>query len=108
VGTAKALELLLTGDFVDAAEAHRVGVVNRVYEDEELAEETRRFAERLAAGPPLVTRMIKRTVYQSVRSDLRTSLDLVSSHMAIAQSTEDSKEALSAFLEKREPKFRGR
>src|SRR5215216_1441516 len=62
----------------------------------------------LAAGPPLVTRMIKRTVYQSVRSDLRTSLDLVSSHMAIVQSTEDSKEALSAFLEKREPKFRGR
>ena len=108
VGTAKALELLLTGDFVDAGEAHRVGIVNRVYEDEELAEETRRFAERLAAGPPLVTRMIKRTVYQSVRSDLRTSLDLVSSHMAIAQSTEDSKEALSAFLEKREPKFRGR
>ena len=73
VGTAKALELLLTGDFVDAVEAHRVGIVNRVYEDEELAEETRRFA----AGPPLVTRMIKRTVYQSVRSDLRTSLDLV-------------------------------
>ena len=108
VGTAKALELLLTGDFMDAVEAHRVGIVNRVYEDEELAEETRRFAERLAAGPPLVTRMIKRTVYQSVRSDLRTSLDLVSSHMAIAQSTEDSKEALSAFLEKREPEFRGR
>ena len=108
VGTAKALELLLTGDFVDAVEAHRVGIVNRVYEDEKLAEETRRFAERLAASPPLVTRMIKRTVYQSVRSDLRTSLDLVSSHMAIAQSTEDSKEALSAFLEKREPKFRGR
>jgi enoyl-CoA hydratase/carnithine racemase len=52
--------------------------------------------------------MIKRTVYQSARSDLRTSLDLVSSHMGIVQSTEDAKEALSAFLEKREPEFRGR
>jgi enoyl-CoA hydratase/carnithine racemase len=52
--------------------------------------------------------MIKRTVYQSVRSDLRTSLDLVSSHMGIVQSTEDSKEALSAFLEKRVPEFKGR
>ena len=108
VGTAKALELLLTGDFVDAEEAHRIGIVNRVYDDDELAAETQLFAERLAAGPPLVTRMIKRTVYQSARSDLRTSLDLVSSHMGIVQSTEDSKEALSAFLEKREPGFKGR
>lgn len=108
VGTAKALELLLTGDFIDAEEAHRVGIVNRVYEDEDLAKETQRFAARIAAGPPLVVRMIKRTVYQSARSDLRTSLDLVSSHMGIVQSTEDSKEALSAFREKREPRFRGR
>jgi enoyl-CoA hydratase/carnithine racemase len=108
VGTAKALELLLTGDFVDAEEAHRVGIVNRVYDDDDLAQETRLFAQRVAAGPPLVTRMIKRTVYQSARSDLRTSLDLVSSHMGIVQSTEDSKEALSAFLEKREPEFKGR
>jgi len=108
VGTAKALELLLTGGFVDAEEAHRIGIVNRVCKDDELAEETRLFAERLAAGPPLVTRMIKRTIYQSARSDLRTSLDLVSSHMAVAQSTEDSKEALNAFVQKREPQFRGR
>jgi enoyl-CoA hydratase/carnithine racemase len=108
VGPAKALELLLTGDFVDAAEAHRIGLVNRLYEDEDLMRETRLFTERLAAGPPLVVRMIKRTVYQSARSDLRTSLDLVSSHMAVVQSTRDSKEALSAFVERREPEFEGR
>lgn len=108
VGPAKALELLLTGDFVDAAEAHGIGLVNRLYEDEDLMRETRMFAERLAAGPPLVVRMIKRTVYQSARSDLRTSLDLVSSHMAVVQSTRDSQEALSAFVERREPEFEGR
>jgi enoyl-CoA hydratase/carnithine racemase len=105
VGTAKALELLLTGDFIDAREAHRIGMVNRVYEDGELIDETRAFAEKLAAGPPLVTRMIKRAVYQSARSDLRTSLDLISSHMGIVQSMEESHEAFNAFREKRAPRF---
>lgn len=108
VGTAKALELLLTGDFIDGEEAERIGVVNRVYEDEHLMDETRKFAERIAVGPPIVTRMIKRAVYQSARSDLRTSLDLISSHMGIVQSTQDSQEALRAFQEKRPPKFTGR
>lgn len=107
VGSAKALELLLTGDFIGAEEAERIGMVNRVYEDERLMEGTRTFAEKLAAGPPLTTRMIKRAVYQSARSDLRTSLDLISSHMGIVQSTEDSQEALRAFQEKRPPHFRG-
>ena len=108
VGTAKALELLLTGDFVDAEECLRIGLANRVYEDDELMEETQKFAERLAAGPPLIMRLIKRSVYQSARSDLRTSLDLISSHMGIVQSTEDSKEAFHAFREKRTPHFKGR
>lgn len=108
VGPAKALELLLTGDFIDATEAERIGVVNRVCEDEELREETRKFAERLAAGPPLITQMIKRSVYQSARSDLRTSLDLISSHMGIVQSMDDSHEAFNAFREKRDPQFKGR
>lgn len=108
VGTAKALELLLTGDFVSAEEAERIGLVNRVCDDEELMDEARAFAERLAAGPPLVTRTIKRAVYQSSRTDLRTALDLISSHMAVLQSTEDSKEAFYAAKEKREPRFEGR
>jgi enoyl-CoA hydratase/carnithine racemase len=108
VGPAKALELLLTGDFIDATEAERIGVVNRVCDDENLREETQKFAERLAAGPPLITQIIKRSVYQSARSDLRTSLDLISSHMGIVQSMEDSHEAYNAFREKRDPHFKGR
>lgn len=105
VGIAKALELLLTGDFVDAEEALRIGLVNRVYSDEELMPRTYEFAERLAAGPPTITRMIKRAVYQSARSDLRTSLDLISSHMAVVQSMPESHETFRAFREKRAPRF---
>ena len=108
VGKAKALELLLTGDFIDASESLRIGLVNRVYPDADLGKETHAFAERLAAGPPIATRIIKRVVNQSERIDLRTSLDLISSHMAVVQSTEDSAEALAAFSQKRPPVFKGR
>lgn len=108
VGTAKALELLLTGDMVSAEEAERIGIVNKVCDDADLDEEAHALARRLADGPPVAIRMIKRAVYQSVRTDLRTALDLVSSHMAVAQSTGDAAEAFSAFREKRKPNFRGR
>jgi len=107
VGSAKALELLLTGDFVDAAEAERIGIVNHVYDDELLMQETLAFARRLADGPPVAIAMIKRAVYQSATCDLRTALDLISSHMAVVQSTSDSQEAYRAFVEKRPAVFRG-
>jgi enoyl-CoA hydratase/carnithine racemase len=107
VGIAKALELLLTGEFVDADEARRIGLVNRVVDDEVLYGETFELARRIAGLAPVNVRMIKRLTYQSARADLRTSLDLVSSHMAVVQSTEDSREALAAFREKREPRFIG-
>ncbi|SDY92261.1 Enoyl-CoA hydratase/carnithine racemase [Saccharopolyspora shandongensis] len=108
VGTAKALELLWTGDFVDARTAVDIGIASRRVPDAELMDETYAFARRLADGPPVAIRAIKRTVYQSARTDLRTSLDLISSHMAVVQSTEDSAEAMQAFKEKRKPEFRGR
>ncbi len=108
VGSAKALELLLTGDFVDADEALRIGMVNRVYDDAELAERTREFALQLAAMSPIAVSFIKRTVQQSASIDLRTSLDLISSHMAVVQSTEDYREAQRAFAEKRPGDFQGR
>jgi enoyl-CoA hydratase/carnithine racemase len=108
VGLAKALELFFTGDFVDAAEAERIGLVNRVFDDEKLMDETYAFAKRIADSPPIAARIIKRTIYQSLTTDLRTSLDLISSHMAIVQLTEDSKEAITAFKEKRPGKFKNR
>jgi enoyl-CoA hydratase/carnithine racemase len=108
VGTAKALELLLTGDFISADEAHRIGMVNRVVDDTDLEAETKALAEQIAAAPPVTVRMIKRATYQSARADLRTSLDLISSHFAVVAATDDAAEALSAMQEKRVPTFHGK
>jgi enoyl-CoA hydratase/carnithine racemase len=108
VGSAKALELLWTADFIEAPEAERLGIVNRVVAAERLAEETFALAKRIADGPQVPIRMIKRLVYQSLRLDLRTHLDLVSSHMAVVRDTEDHKEGVQAFKDKRPPKFKGR
>ncbi|MFZ5645838.1 MAG: enoyl-CoA hydratase/isomerase family protein [Bacillota bacterium] len=108
VGLPKALELLWTGDIIDAEEALRIGLVNRVVPAGQLEQATVEMARRLAQGPQLAIRMIKRLVYQGLKSDLRTALDTVSSHMAIITGTEDHKEAAKAFFEKRKPCFKGR
>jgi enoyl-CoA hydratase/carnithine racemase len=105
VGLGRALELLLTGDFIDADEADRIGLVNHVVDDDELMEATGSLTRRLAALPSLQLQLTKRATYQSLRGDLRTALDLASSHQAIVQATADSREALRSFLEKRAPRY---
>jgi enoyl-CoA hydratase/carnithine racemase len=108
VGTAKALELLWTGDFIDAQEALRLGIVNRVVPAAELMPTVHEFAGRLANGPTVAIRAIKRAVYQGARMDLRTHLDLISSHMSFIRQTEDHREGARAYVEKRPPEFKGR
>jgi len=108
VGAAKALELLWTADFIEAPEALRVGIVQRVVPAAELKKHTYAFAEQIASGPQIPIRMIKRLVYQSLRLDLRTHLDLVSSHMGLVRQTADHAEGVAAFKEKRAAKFTGR
>ncbi|MGR6520267.1 enoyl-CoA hydratase/isomerase family protein (plasmid) [Rhodococcus erythropolis] len=108
VGMSKALELLWTGDFVDSGEALRVGLANAVHPDGEFADAYRRFADKLAAQPPINVAMIKRAARQSVHSDLRTALDLISSQLAVVHGTRDSAEARSALAERRTPTFEGR
>lgn len=88
--------------------ALRLGIVNRVVPDAQLKEATYAFATQIADGPQVPIRMIKRLVYQSLRLDLRTHLDLVSSHMAVVRRTEDHAEGVAAFKEKRPAKFKGR
>ncbi len=108
VGMPRALELLWTGDMVDARRAAEIGMVNSVHQPEDLLDATYTLAGRLAAAPPVAVRMIKRTAYQSQRLDFRTSLDLISSHMGVVRSTADSVEAYRAFAEKRAGQFVGR
>jgi enoyl-CoA hydratase/carnithine racemase len=100
VGVAKALELFWAGDFIEAQEALRIGMVNRVYPANKLMEETYDFARKLAKGPSLIIQTIKRATYQSSRVDLRTALDLISSHMAVIRSSKDHQEVMKAMMEK--------
>ncbi len=108
IGLPRALELLLTGEMVDAERAAALGMVNHVCDDAELLDQALGFAERIAASPPVAVRMIKRATYQSLRTDFRTSLDLISSHLAVNRTTHDSREAYAAFQEKRPGRFEGR
>lgn len=98
VGTAKALEMFWTGDFVDAEEALRIGLVNRVVDDEALEEEVQKLALRIAKAPAQSVRMIKRAVLGGMRNDLRTNLDLISSHYAVVTAGEDHKAAVRRFV----------
>lgn len=107
VGRAKALELLLTGEKVDAQEAERLGLVNRVVADEDLPATVAELAERLAAVPPRAVATIKQAAYQSEATDLRTSLAAMSSHVAVLATGADSAEALQAMRERRDPIFKG-
>jgi enoyl-CoA hydratase/carnithine racemase len=107
VGVSKALELFFTGDFVDAQEALRLGIVNRVFPDATLIQEVEAIARRICEAPPLTLRMIKRAVCQGMRNDLRTNLDLISSHYAIITASQEHKDLVRRFIAAREKKRGG-
>jgi 2-(1,2-epoxy-1,2-dihydrophenyl)acetyl-CoA isomerase len=107
VGTAKALELFWSCDWVEAREAERIGLVNKVFPDAELMEGAYAFARKVADGAPLAVQTIKRVVRLGLDKDLGTALDIVASSMPIVRTSEDHQEALAAFKEKRAPRFKG-
>ncbi|MGR8921505.1 MAG: enoyl-CoA hydratase/isomerase family protein [Gammaproteobacteria bacterium] len=107
VGRAMAMELLLSGDFIDAGEAHRIGLVNHVWPDDELMANARALAARIARNPPLSVKLIRRAVLHAADNDLATCLDLVASNIAIAKHGPDHAEAMAAFKEKRRGDYRG-
>jgi enoyl-CoA hydratase/carnithine racemase len=108
VGTAKACELIFTGDTLDAAEAHRLGIVNALVAPEELMTMTLQLARRIAAGPAVAVQLAKRAIYHGQDADLRAGLEFETFAQSICRDTQDAKEGVKAFVEKRAPVFRGR
>jgi 2-(1,2-epoxy-1,2-dihydrophenyl)acetyl-CoA isomerase len=108
VGTSKALELLLLGDLIDAAEALRLGLVNRVVAAEALADATSELAERLAHGPTLAYGFAKEAVYQGATVPFDSLIDLEARNQRVAGRSHDVREGIRAFREGRKPEFRGR
>lgn len=108
VGPAKALELIFTAEMVDAADSLRLGLFNRVVPHDQLATETDALARRLAAKPPVPLAAAKRAVYASDGLGLEDMLDMELEHQLRCFLGEDAREGLNAFLEKRDPVFRGR
>jgi len=98
VGVSKALELFFTGEFVDAEEALRIGIVNKVFPDAELMQSVEKIARKMTQAPMLTLRMTKRAIYQGMRNDLRTNLDLISSHYAVITATQEHKDLVRSFI----------
>ena len=107
VGTAKALELIWSGELINAEEALRIGYVSAVHPADELMERTREFAVKLANGPATAIQLAKKLVYRSAHLTFDEHLDFAQMAMTLAQSTDDAKEGPRAFTEKRAPNFTG-
>ncbi len=108
VGPAKARELYLLAERVDAAEALRLGIVNRICLDDKLREETMAVARRIAHGPRVAYRYMKRNLNAAESGSLKDVFDLEAWGHTRSGETEDHKEASKAFVEKRQPVFKGR
>jgi 2-(1,2-epoxy-1,2-dihydrophenyl)acetyl-CoA isomerase len=108
VGTAKARELYFTADLLDAQQALGLGLVNRVVVDARLEEETMALASRLARGPRVAYRYMKRNMNAAESASLNEMLDLEAWNHTRTGMTEDHREAARAFVEKREPRFKGK
>ena len=108
IGLAKACEMLSTGDIINAGEAERIGLVNRVVPAEKLESVTKELATKIAGGLPISIGLIKRAIYTNDNQDLESALRYVALITGLCLETEDTKEGAAAFVEKRPPVHKGR
>jgi len=108
IGEGKAKELIFSGDFIKAEEALRIGLVNKVVPADQLAEETKKMAKKFAAQGAVALRLAKSAVNEGLRMDLDAGLKYEHKCFSLLFATEDQKEGMKAFLEKRPAKFQGR
>lgn len=107
VGLHRAKELALFGDIISAADAHEMGLVNRVLPDGELDAFVDGWAKRLAAGPPIALALTKRMLNNAMNVTMEEALDDEGAAQTVNFGTKDTLEAMEAFMQKREPKFKG-
>ncbi|HLU65589.1 MAG TPA: enoyl-CoA hydratase-related protein [Kofleriaceae bacterium] len=108
VGVGRALEIMLTGDQVEGAEAVRIGMANRLLPVEGFEDAVWEFATGLAKGPPMVHRLVKRAVYEGLSGDLEAALEREATGQLRCLQSADFMEGVAAFLQKREPTFTGK
>jgi len=108
IGVTKAKELLYTGDSIDAQEAYRVGLVNKVVPNESAVDETRKMALKIARQPGIALRATKLAVDGGMSMDMKSALAYEARCFEILFSTDDQKEGMKAFVEKRKPEFKNR
>ena len=108
VGPSKAAEMFYTGDMIDAQTALKLGLLNRVVPSAQLEAEARALAQRIASGPPLAVRAVKKVLFASQKEALECALEAEVAHQMKCFASEDCLEGVHAFFEKRSPQFRGR
>lgn len=107
VGLGRAMEMILTGDFIDAGQAHQIGLVNHVLPHDELLDTAKDLARTIASRSPLAVQYAKQAVNRSMEGDTAGGYALESYLHALCCTTEDKKEGVAAFLEKRKGTFKG-